>query len=178
MSESLAVATNAKRIAKNIATVLVCEGPSAKWRSRFGLAREYAKLSENGKAKSLVLAGGTGYIGRAVAMELVAQGYSATALVRRETDRVAGADGVAIDYTSTASLTDALQSASPRAVISCIASVTGLPADAWAVDYEANKALLAAANPVGASGCQRVCAVVGHLRPETPPRISARQTGV
>lgn len=87
-------------------------------------------------ASRILLAGATGTIGRAVAARLEADGYAVTA-----PGRATLADPVA--------LSAAMAEARPEVVISCIASRSGAPRDAWAVDYAANLALLAAARRSG-----------------------------
>lgn len=93
---------------------------------------------------SILLAGSTGTIGRAVAVELVARGHAVTALVRRDDARVP--DGVTLRVGDAASV----RGLSFDAVVSCIASRTGVAEDAWAVDHRANVALLEAAKAGGA----------------------------
>lgn len=93
---------------------------------------------------SILLAGATGTIGRAVAVELVARGHGVTALVRRADADVP--EGVAVHVGDAASV----RGVSFDAVVSCIASRTGVAADAWAVDHRANVALLEAAKASGA----------------------------
>jgi divinyl chlorophyllide a 8-vinyl-reductase len=87
--------------------------------------------------RRILLAGASGTIGRAVAERLMA-------------------DGEAVHVATRAALTDAralsqtMAEVQPEVVISCIASRSGAPKDARAVDYGANTALLAAAQVVGA----------------------------
>ncbi len=100
----------------------------------------------------VALAGATGYIGRAVAIELVGRGYTVIALVRSlldAEDALGGCDVRVVDFAETGALTSTL--AGVDAVISCMASRSGEPADAWRVDYEANSSLLSASRKAGAS---------------------------
>ena len=83
--------------------------------------------------RRVALAGASGTIGAAVAAQLVAEGHAVTPLGRDEL-----ADPTRV-------LTDALA----EVVISCIASRSGSPKDAQAVDYEANMRLLRAAQAAG-----------------------------
>ncbi len=99
----------------------------------------------------VLLLGATGTIGRATAAALQADGHRVTALVRP------GADTSALKgcHLLTGGVTDAqalaAAFASPvDAVISCLASRTGAPADAWAIDHAANSAALKAAVAHGA----------------------------
>jgi divinyl chlorophyllide a 8-vinyl-reductase len=77
-------------------------------------------------------------MGSAVAAQLAAEGHAVTAL-----PRAALADGAA--------LAKVMTEAQPEVVISCIASRSGAPKDAEAVDYRANLALLEAAEAAGAA---------------------------
>lgn len=77
----------------------------------------------------VALAGATGTIGQATERALVSAGATVIALTRE-------------DFRAPTSLADKLKSAD--AVISCIASRTGAPRDAWAVDHDANLALMTA----------------------------------
>ncbi len=104
---------------------------------------------------TIVLAGATGYIGRAVASELLRRGYRVVTPVRR----LPAADGPPIPDgcdVRVAELTDAdalaatLGDVRADAAISCIASRSGEPEDAWRVEYECNRNLLAAARGAGA----------------------------
>lgn len=90
--------------------------------------------------KRILVAGATGTIGRAVSAELVARGHRVTSLLRagRSTadlpPGVATHDGGPLD-----------------AVVSCIASRSGVAEDAWAVDHGANLELLTLARAAGAT---------------------------
>jgi divinyl chlorophyllide a 8-vinyl-reductase len=86
--------------------------------------------------RRVLLAGASGTIGSAVAEQLVAEGHAVTAL-----PRAALADPAA--------LAAVMAEARPEVVISCIASRSGAPKDAEAVDYRANVALLEAAKASG-----------------------------
>ncbi|MEM9027578.1 MAG: NAD(P)H-binding protein [Pseudomonadota bacterium] len=106
--------------------------------------------------------GATGTIGRAVVAELLASRYDVTCLVRRRTgtagslgraevqDRLSGAAvrfGNPIDGASLAR--DGFAGDRYDVLVSCLASRTGHPADAWAVDYQGHVAALAAAQQAG-----------------------------
>lgn len=95
----------------------------------------------------VLLAGSTGYIGRAVAHELLRRGHQVTALVRPGREAPAGCRSLAAPAPEWPARCRGL---AVDAVISCIASRNGAPEDAWAVDYEANRALLSAAREAGA----------------------------
>lgn len=102
----------------------------------------------------VVLLGASGTIGRATCAELCAQGFAVTCLLRAPPPEGALPDGV---HTVITRLDDAealAQSlaplAPPAAMISCMASRSGRPRDAWAVDHAAHLVALEAAKRVGA----------------------------
>jgi divinyl chlorophyllide a 8-vinyl-reductase len=98
-------------------------------------------------AGTVLLLGGTGTIGRATAQALRAAGFKVAALVRPGTD-AGGLPGCQLVWgraTEAAEVEAALQAVKPDAVISCLASRTGLPEDAWAVDHRAQSVALKAA---------------------------------
>lgn len=97
--------------------------------------------------KRIALFGATGTAGRATAHALLAAGHHITAIGRSDPE-LAGIVHVPADLTNLASLNAALQGQGFDAVISCIASRSGIPADAWAVDHAANLAILQAAKAV------------------------------
>ncbi len=109
----------------------------------------------------IALLGATGTIGRAVAAALVADGHTVVCLLRPTPDLAPDARPVPPDcaarYVHFADAGDVLTNgfAAPRfdAVVSCLASRTGTPRDAWAVDHQAHLHVLAAAEATG----------VGHL---------------
>ena len=91
--------------------------------------------------------GGTGTIGRATVGALQAAGHEVVCFGRRGLE---GAVFRAGDVTNIASvLADGFQGEWFDAVISCLASRTGVPADAWAIDHGANLAVLEAAKRAG-----------------------------
>jgi len=87
--------------------------------------------------RRIALAGASGTIGSAVLRQMEADGHDVVALPR----------GTLADA---GTLAEALAETRPEVVISCIASRSGSPRDAQAVDYEANVALLEAAQAAGA----------------------------
>ncbi len=96
--------------------------------------------------------GATGTIGRATVRALVRRGHEVVCLVRPGPARVAfeGAEVRRADITDPASL-DPLGFRGERfdALVSCLASRTGAPADAWAIDHDAHVHALAAARQAG-----------------------------
>lgn len=96
----------------------------------------------------VLLAGATGTIGRAVLDRLLAEGHSVTCLSRSRRALPDGVGRLEADLTKpNALLPDALEGV--ETVISCMASRSGAPADAWAVDNDAHLALLRAAQSSG-----------------------------
>lgn len=103
---------------------------------------------------TIVLAGATGYLGRAVASELLKRGYRVVAPVRRlpgpDMPQIPdGCDVRVAAITSNHEMSTLLDDVRADAVISCIASRSGEAKDAWRVDYGANSKLLEAAAAAG-----------------------------
>ncbi len=94
----------------------------------------------------VALIGATGTIGRATASALVRRGHDVVCFVRKAAAEVPEATARQVDFTDRVSIIrDGFQGEPFDAVISCMASRTGVPADAWAVDHRAQLELLAAA---------------------------------
>lgn len=93
----------------------------------------------------VLLLGATGTIGRATAAALVAAGHEVVAVVRPGAMGPAGGARLEADVTAPGALAAAIGTARFDAVISCLASRTGAPKDAWAIDQRANGLSLAAA---------------------------------
>lgn len=98
--------------------------------------------------RRVLLAGATGTIGHATADALVAQGHRPLCLVRRAVDLPDGCQAVRADVSRPEDLADL---PAFDAVISCLASRTGAPQDAWSIDHRAQVNLLRAAERAGAS---------------------------
>ncbi|MFD2174681.1 NAD(P)H-binding protein [Rhodobacter lacus] len=94
-----------------------------------------------------LLLGGTGTIGRATARALIEAGHGVTALVRPGTDPalLPGCTLVEGDVTQQGLVEDLLRKTPHAAIVSCLASRTGEPADAWAIDHRAHSLALEAA---------------------------------
>lgn len=95
----------------------------------------------------VLLFGATGTIGQAVAHALKAQGHEAIAVGRRDggilPTRIA-------DVGDTDDLLIRAFDGEPfDAVVSCLASRSGAPKDAWAIDHDAHQAILKAAQKAG-----------------------------
>ena len=108
--------------------------------------------------------GGTGTIGRATVRALLRRGHDVVCLVRARagvagarsaqdtTQQLPGATVRLGDVTDPASLArDGFRGERFDAVISCLASRTGAPKDAWAIDHQAHLNALAAAQAAGVS---------------------------
>lgn len=115
--------------------------------------------SRPGACRILVV-GGTGTIGRATVATLVARGHVVVCIVRppaggrmlpAETARLLqGAEVRFADVTDPAALArDGFRQQRFDAVVSCMASRTGAPQDAWAIDHQAHLNVLALAKAAG-----------------------------
>ncbi len=106
--------------------------------------------------RRVCLLGATGTIGRATLRALSGRGHDVTCFVRpRAGGRPALPEGDAVrfvDVTDPASLVrDGFRGERFDAVVSCMASRTGTPRDAWAIDHRAHVDVLAAASDAGAN---------------------------
>ena len=102
--------------------------------------------------KRVLVLGATGTAGRATAEALVDAGHNVTCVVRPESEDTItpGARLHFASVTDKASLRDfGFAGETFDAVISCIASRTGLPSDAWAIDHDANMGALEIAKAAG-----------------------------
>ena len=118
--------------------------------------------------KIAVIAGATGYIGKAVVRESVRQGYETYALVRNQAkvesdegqalygESFQGATIVECDVCEPTNLQQTLQDLSKDkkkkidVIVSCLASRSGVKKDAYAIDYQATLNCLEAGQAVGA----------------------------
>jgi divinyl chlorophyllide a 8-vinyl-reductase len=100
--------------------------------------------------RKILLLGATGTIGRATAAALVAKGHDVTCLVRKVPANPLPDTRLHIgDVTDRATLTALLASQPFAAIVSCLASRTGAPRDAWNIDHDAHQTALAAARAAG-----------------------------
>ncbi len=102
--------------------------------------------------RRIFLLGATGTIGRAIAGALVRRGHEVVCLVRSgaATHALKGAELRFGDVTDARSLgTDGFRGEQFDVAVSCLASRTGVPADAWAIDHRAHSNALAAARDAG-----------------------------
>lgn len=103
-------------------------------------------------AKRVLLVGATGTIGRATARALARRGHAVVCLVRSaEAARdLAGTTVRVADVTDPVSVTrDGIRGERFDTLVSCLASRTGAPADAWAIDRDAQLTVLEAARAAG-----------------------------
>jgi len=113
-------------------------------------------------SKTAIIAGATGYIGRSVVKESIRQGYKTIALVRdsRKASEVFqsffdGAEIVECDVTDERGLVETFNSikeshGSVDAVVSCLASRSGIKKDAYLIDYQATLNCLNAGREIDA----------------------------
>lgn len=108
------------------------------------------------KPLRILLLGATGTIGRATARALVARGHEVVCLIRPQVDTqtlMRALPGVTLrpgDVTSAESLArDAFCGERFDVLVSCLASRTGAPRDAWAIDHDAHVLALEAARAAG-----------------------------
>ena len=96
----------------------------------------------------VVLLGATGTIGQATQAALMAQGWRVTCFLRGPRSDMP--DALTPALTDGAALDAAFATLGPvDAVVSCMASRTGAPQDAWAVDHDAHLSVLHAARRAG-----------------------------
>lgn len=106
-----------------------------------------------GGARVLVL-GATGTIGRATVTALCARGHDVVCYLRPGAEATGLPEGVTLRRGDMAQVvSEGMRGARFDAVVSCMASRSGLPADAWAVDHDAHVVALEAAQAAG----------VGHM---------------
>jgi divinyl chlorophyllide a 8-vinyl-reductase len=97
------------------------------------------------------LAGATGTIGQATARALARRGHDVVCFLRPRAEKSAAAPQGArvVDFADPASLANGFCGERFDAVVSCMASRTGAPKDAWAIDHQAHVNLLRAARDAG-----------------------------
>ncbi len=95
----------------------------------------------------ILLLGATGTIGQATARALLAAGHDVVALVRGPSELPC--PSIIADVTQDGAVAGAIKGAQFDAIISCLASRTGAPADAAAIDHRANSMALRAAQAAG-----------------------------
>ena len=100
-------------------------------------------------AGEVLLLGATGTIGRATADALGEVGFNVVAMVRPGSPGVPGCRVIEGRVTDPADVAAVMQAVRPAAVVSCLASRTGEPSDAWAVDHAAHSLVLREAVAAG-----------------------------
>eukprot|EP00241_Pyramimonas_parkeae_P006305 CAMPEP_0114244958 /NCGR_PEP_ID=MMETSP0058-20121206/11625_1 /TAXON_ID=36894 /ORGANISM="Pyramimonas parkeae, CCMP726" /LENGTH=414 /DNA_ID=CAMNT_0001357949 /DNA_START=41 /DNA_END=1285 /DNA_ORIENTATION=+ len=126
-------------------------------------SRSAVTTAAQGDAKTVLVVGPTGYIGRFVTKELVARGYNVVAMARDKSgvggkktpaDVEADFPGVKVvfgDIKNKESIkAAAFSQGKVDVVVSCVASRTGGIKDSWDIDYEASKNVLDVALEAGA----------------------------
>lgn len=112
--------------------------------------------------RRILVLGGTGTIGRATVRALVSRGHDVVCFVRHDADiagstkrddrarALAGAIVRFGDVTDPLSLArDGLRGEPFNILVSCLASRTGLPAESWAIDYQAHVDALSVSRAAG-----------------------------
>lgn len=112
-------------------------------------------MDRTANPKRVFVLGGTGTIGRAAVCALIERGHDVTCFVRPGSDAVQTlpSGGVTLRYgqvTDPSSIRhDGFCGERFDTLVSCLASRTGAPKDAWAIDYQAHIDALAAAKEAG-----------------------------
>ncbi|NRA99167.1 MAG: NAD(P)H-binding protein [Rhodobacteraceae bacterium] len=99
----------------------------------------------------VLVLGGSGTIGRATVAALAARGHHVTCILREGSDAPVQASAVLrADVTDAGQLRGAISTSGAfDAIISTLASRTGAPTEAWAIDHEAHQVALVAAQETG-----------------------------
>jgi divinyl chlorophyllide a 8-vinyl-reductase len=128
----------------------------------------FASSSSSSSSSSLsvtttIVAGATGYIGKSVVRESVRQGYQTIALVRDKTSKALQQQGnvkyykdaiiIECDVTNEAALLDTFRQIRSSygpvdAILSCLASRSGVKKDAYLIDYQATLNCLTAGRAI------------------------------
>ena len=101
-----------------------------------------------GTPLSVLLLGATGTAGRGAAAGLIEAGHHVTALIREKADATGLPAGLTIRRGAPLALTET-DAAGHDALVICLASRTGLPRDAWAIDHAATIRAIDAAKSAG-----------------------------
>jgi divinyl chlorophyllide a 8-vinyl-reductase len=109
--------------------------------------------SRSPNPRRVFVLGATGTIGRATVRALLQRGHEVVCFVRDDRTRLLpGATLRSGDVSDPASLAgDGFKGERFDALVSCLASRTGVPKDAWAIDHQAHVHALAAAKNAGVS---------------------------
>lgn len=111
-------------------------------------------LTPAAESRRVMLLGATGSIGRATVRELLRRGHQVTCFVRPGSNGLArlpgGVDLRLGEITEPGAFArEGLRGERFDVVLSCLASRTGAPRDAWAIDHDAHLHVLAAARAAG-----------------------------
>lgn len=114
-------------------------------------------MTETPAPLRVLVLGGTGTIGRATVAALTGRGHSVVCLLRPRAGgqqalppELHGVEVRQVELAEAQAIRDhGFRGERFDAVVSCLASRTGAPADAWAVDHRANADVLAAARTAG-----------------------------
>jgi divinyl chlorophyllide a 8-vinyl-reductase len=105
------------------------------------------------RPRRVLMLGATGTIGRATVRALVERGHEVVCFVRARAGGATAMEGVTLrfgDVTDAASLVrDGIRGERFDVLMSCMASRTGAPRDAWAIDHQAHVHALTAARAAG-----------------------------
>jgi divinyl chlorophyllide a 8-vinyl-reductase len=106
-------------------------------------------MTATGDPHRVLLLGATGTIGRATARALHVAGFGVASLSRPGSAEIPGCRMIEGQVTDPADVARVMRAVRPGAVVSCLASRTGAPADAWAVDHAAHALVLREAVAAG-----------------------------
>jgi divinyl chlorophyllide a 8-vinyl-reductase len=105
------------------------------------------------RPRRVLMLGATGTIGRATVRALVERGHEVVCFVRARAGGATAMEGVTLrfgDVTDAASLVrDGIRGERFDVLMSCMASRTGAPRDAWSIDHQAHVHALTAARAAG-----------------------------
>ncbi len=110
-----------------------------------------AKNSDEVVPRRVLVLGGTGTIGRATVSALVSRGHEVVCVVRRSSDATMHNVAVRVcDVTDPESLgREGFRDERFDVLVSCLASRTGAPRDAWSIDYQTHVHALNSAKAAG-----------------------------
>ncbi len=107
-------------------------------------------MSQKGNKPRVMVAGATGYIGRAVVQELVNRQVEVCSIIRTDLDEVPeytakylkGSTSMKVNVLNKEEVEAAILEYEPTSVICCLASRDGISQNAWAIDYGGGSNLL------------------------------------